>query len=88
MSKKEFGKEWREGELGVESICQGWGTQDGALTAFWDETVGGSNLSWMPELADFLVQQAISSSFRFKDLSVDEIERAAIQYLHESLDKL
>ena len=86
MSKKEFGKEWREGELGVESIAQGWGTQEGALAAFWDETVSGSNLSWMPELADFLVHQATSSSFRFKDLSVDEIEQAAIQFLYDSLD--
>jgi len=85
---EQFGKKWRKGEMGVESIAQGWGTQEGALEAFWDETVGGSNLSWVPELADFLARQAISSSFRFKDLSVDQIERAAIEFLQASLDKL
>ena len=88
MSKKEFGKEWRKGELGVESIAQGWATEPGALEAFWAETVANSNLSWLPDLADFLVNMAASSSFRFKDLSEDELDKAAVEFLQSSLDIL
>ncbi len=81
---------WRKGSMGVESVAQGWLTRPGDLETHFRASTSGANgvtvIFWMDDPAEFLAQQAINSSFKFKDLSEVEIRVAANNFIENFLD--
>ena len=80
---------WRKGSMGVESVAQGWLTRPGDLENHFRDSTPEADVSvifWMDDPAEFLAQQAINSSFHFKDLSEAEIRVAANNFIENFLD--
>lgn len=81
-------KFWRKGTVGVESLAQGWHTQPGDLDRFFAGLISPNAWHWVKDLVELLAIQAIGSSFRFKDMTEQEIRDAAQDYINKEEAKL